>query len=291
MNFIDLHCDTLLALSGSLNAKTAVDLVDHPFENYVQTMAAFIRENDRCGFDTYNRLVNVLKAYSLSNNIKIYKNGEIPKSGVMLSVENACFLAEDISRIYKLYNDGVRMLSLTWNGDNALASGAYGDGGITDIGKEVIRKMNELKMPLDISHLNERSALEACDLADNVLASHSCAGAIHPHRRNLSDRVICALKEKNGIIGLCFYPEFLGGKEVDFRLKSQIDHLISLGMEKNICVGSDYDGAEMAPELSSTAQIPRLFRALLGQGFKKSLCDAIFYENAIAFFGKICENK
>ncbi len=290
MNFFDLHADTPLFLDD-ISVTTAVNMVNHPFEQYTQTMAIFIREDDLRGFETYKSRLCSIKRFSKLNNISVIKQKEKPINGVLLSVENAAFLAEDLNRVYQLYNDGVRMLSLTWNGDNQLASGAGGDNGISQKGKEVIKIMNDLGMALDISHLSHKSALQACMLADKVLATHSCLYSVHPHRRNIRDDVLKALKEKDGIIGLCFYPEFLGCDNVTLQLKRNIDRLLCLGMENNISIGTDFDGAEMAPNLNKTAHVLDLFNDFVDLGLKKILINKIFYENAIAFFVKMCENK
>lgn len=290
MNFFDLHADTPFVLDLNNPNSSVVDLVNYPFEKYNQVMAIFIRDDEQNPFKLYNRRVDIIKKYLKKQKFPIL-NGDFTSSGALLSVENAGFLADDINQIYKLHRDGVCMLSLTWNGDNGLASGADGVGGITSKGKDVIKIMNELGMALDISHLSHKAALEATELADNVLATHSGIYSLYPHKRNLKDEVILSLKEKRGIIGLCFYPLFLGNDNVFKALIRCAEYLISLGMEKNVSFGSDFDGADMSPMLSQTAHIRGLFDEFCRRGLKKSLVNGIFYENAIAFFGKICENK
>lgn len=291
MNFFDLHADTPLILDEKQSNLSVVDLINHPFENYNQFMAVFLRDDDKNAFKSYNRRVEILKKYLADCNFPINLKLPAKSSGALLSVENAGFLAEDINRIYTLKNDGVIMLSLTWNGDNALASGADGEGGITPLGRDVIREMNRLGIALDISHLSHKAAMEGIELADKVLASHSAIYSLNSHRRNIKDEAILALKQKQGIIGLCFYPLFLGEETVFKSLCKSAEYLVSLGLENNISFGSDFDGAEMSPLLSKTAHIPSLFNAFCSHGFKKSTVNKIFYENAIAFFSKICENK
>ncbi len=291
MNFFDLHADTPLVLDESSPECSVVDLVNFSFEVYNQVMAVFVREDDKNPFESYNRRVGLIKKYLKNNNFPLALCPIENSSGAILSVENAAFLAEDISRIYTLKKDGVIMLSLTWNSDNLLASGANGDGGITPLGREVIKQMNSLGMVLDISHLSHKAALEGIELADRVMASHSGIYALNPHQRNLKTEALLKLKEKQGIVGICFYPLFLGTDDVFKSIIYSAEFLISLGMENNIAFGSDFDGADMSPLLSKTAHIPELLRAFCSVGFKKSTIHKIFYENAIAFFSKICENK
>lgn len=291
MNFFDLHADTPLLLSEHQCAITAVDMINHPFENYIQTFAIWINDGDRCPLKTYNKRLKAALSYCNKNDISILYQDKMLKSGVVLSVENSGFLSQNPKLLNKLYNDGVKMLSLTWNGDNLLASGADGSGGITDRGKKIIGEINRLGMALDISHLSQKAALDGIMLCDRVLASHSCCDAIFHHKRNLTDEALLSIKKKGGIVGLCFYPEFLGEKPVFNALMNNVYHLLKLDMADNIAIGSDFDGAEMALELSKTEHIPRLFSEFLKAGFKKSLIEAIFYQNALAFFGKMCENK
>ncbi|MBE6761842.1 MAG: hypothetical protein E7551_06105 [Ruminococcaceae bacterium] len=291
MNFFDLHADTPLILCENNRDSSAVDIVNHPFKKYNQVMAVFLRDDDKNAFESYNRKTLILKQYLKGCAFPLISNLPIKSSGALLSVENAGFLAEDINRIYTLKKDGVVMLSLTWNGDNALASGANGSGGITALGKDVILEMNRLGIALDISHLNHKAAIQGIELADKVLASHSGIYALNPHQRNLKTEALLKLKEKQGIVGICFYPLFLGTDDVFKSIIHSAEFLISLGMENNIAFGSDFDGADMSPLLSKTAHIPELSKAFCSVGFKKSTIHKIFYENAIAFFSKICENK
>lgn len=291
MNFFDLHADTPLILDEKTLNSSVVELKNHPFDAYKQVMAIFIRDGDKSPFESYNRRVSLIKSHLKNCSFPLLKKSVTNSSGAFLTVENASFLAEDINRIYTLKNDGVVALSLTWNGDNPLASGANGEGGIAPLGREVINKMNSLGLALDISHLSHKSAMEGIELANKVFASHSAIYSLNPHPRNLKDEVILALKQKQGIIGLCFYPLFLGGNNVFKRLCDSLEYLLSLGMEENIALGSDFDGAEMSFELSKTTHIPNFFNEVCSRGLKKSTVNKIFYENAIAFFSKICENK
>lgn len=290
MNLFDLHCDTPLILDRN-DLEKSVDMVKHPFENYTQTMAIFLKEEPSFGFEFYQNRLNVIKKYAFENNIPINKNGDLPFSGIVLAVENSSFLSKQPDLIYKLFDDGVRMLSLTWNGDNELASGANGSGGITPKGIEVIKAMNSLGMVLDVSHLSYNAALMGARLANRVVATHSVPYSCFAHKRNIKDETLSVIKQKGGLVGLCFYPEFFGNENALYALNSQINHLLSLGMEDNISLGSDFDGALMSPELSKTAHIADLYKNFLRLGLKNTLLDKIFYKNAIAFFSKICENK
>lgn len=291
MNFFDLHADTPLVLAKHPDRNPAVALTGHGFEAYTQVLAVFLDDACETPVETYRARVRLLRRYLAKNRAALAMPGQPAENRVVLSVENAGFLSGREEMLSELQQDGVRLISLSWNGDNSLAGGCGGNRGLTAAGREVIRRMNDCGMALDVSHLSRKATLEAIDAARLVLASHSCCDAVFPHPRNLTDEALIALCKKGGVIGLCFYPAFLGDGSVFQNLKAQITHLLSLGLEDHIAFGSDFDGAEMADELSETRDVPALYRYLADAGLKKTLLDKIFYQNALAFFDKMCDNK
>lgn len=285
MTFIDLHTDTPLKIYKG--QECAADYTKQSFDFYLQNMAIWLSDSDPEPKRTYENTLTAFKNYAQENNINITKN--FKSSGAFLSVENAGFLANDPWYLEKMYNDGVRIISLAWNGQSPLAGGCQSKASLSNKAIKIIERMNAYRIALDISHLNEESALSAIELSKFPLATHSNCKEVSNHPRNLSDRVLLALKEKGGIVGLCLYPEFLGG-DVFSRLYENICRLIYLGMEKNIAIGSDFDGAEMDRRLSKTEDIKTLHSFLKDKGLEKSIIDGIFFENALAFFDKICNN-
>lgn len=288
MNFIDLHTDFPLKLS--LHEKSAAEYKNHPFENYIQNSAIWIDDDilDKKGY--YDKCIYKLKNYIKENEINIVSLENFSKNGMLLSVENASFLAEYPEYIDRFKEDKISIVSLTWNGDNKLAGGAAGNSGLTEIGEDVLKKLNKNKFVIDISHLNEKSAEKVIEAADFVAATHSNCKSVFGCKRNLSEKILLKIKEKNGLIGLCFYPEFLGGGNVFEKIRDNIVYLINLGLYKNICIGSDFDGAEMDENLQSNNDIYALYQYLGYNKIKKHILDRIFYENAIAFFEGICKN-
>lgn len=275
MNYFDLHCDTpyecyfkkqdffknSLAVSGE---KGAV------FDNWKQVFAVWIRDDLDEPYRLYKAILRDFKE-KLSK-----KNDNLTP---YFSVEGGAVLEDDTDRLYALKEDGVRILTLTWNGENRIAGGSKTDKGLTDFGKRVIREMNGLKMLCDLSHLNEKSFYSAVELADYPLATHSNCKAVFDCPRNLSDNQLKLIAEKGGIVGLCLYPKFLGGEVFD-RLYRNIYHLLELGMENNIAIGSDFDGADMAAELCDISKIPLLRAKLHEKGLSETVIDKFFYKNA-----------
>lgn len=279
MNYFDLHCDTpyecyfknqdfqenFLAVSGE---KGAV------FENWRQVFAIWIRDEQDEPYTLYKAILKDFK-----EKLKNKPDNLTP----YFSVEGGAVIEDDIDRIYKLHEDGICALTLTWNGENRIAGGSKTDKGLTDFGKRVICEMNSLNMLCDLSHLNEKSFYSAVTLADFPIATHSNCKFCHDVPRNLNDNQLKLIAEKDGVVGLCFYPEFLGGDVLE-KLYRNIYHMLELGIEDNIAIGSDFDGADMANELCDISKIPFLYEKLKETGLKEPVLDKIFYKNAEKYF-------
>ncbi len=275
MNFFDLHCDTAYEMyvknqTFSKNSLAVAADKGAIFDNWCQTFAVWLPENTEKPFEFYKAVLSNLKS-SLCGNVK-----------PVFSVEGGTVLENDADRLYALKADGIKFLTLTWNGENAIAGGSKSDKGLTDFGKTVIAKMNKLNMPVDVSHLNDKSFYKVLEIAEKPLASHSNCRSICNVPRNLSDDQIKLIFEKNGIIGLNFYPEFLG-ENVFEKIYQNIYHLCDMGLENNIAIGSDFDGADMCDKLSDITKIPNLYAFLKGRGLTDALLNKIFYKNAYDF--------
>ncbi|WP_149095857.1 dipeptidase [Paenibacillus terrae] len=147
------------------------------------------------------------------------------------------------------YALGIRLIGLTWNYANWAADGIMEQrgGGLTRKGHELVKRCNELGLLLDVSHLSVKGFWEVLEAASQPpIASHSNSFAICPHPRNLRDEQIRALIACNGRIGLTFVTMFLKeqGTVTAEDLLPHIEHLCSLGGERHLMFGSDFDGIE-----------------------------------------------
>jgi membrane dipeptidase len=134
----------------------------------------------------------------------------------LIGVEGGTAIENNLDNINKLYEMGVRYIGLTWNNSNVIASSAKDEtekgkkGGLTDFGKKVIQRMNELGMMIDVAHLGENSFWDVAELSTQpIFSSHSNAYSINPHFRNLTDEQIKAVAKSGGVIQVNFYDEFL----------------------------------------------------------------------------------
>lgn len=272
MNIIDTHCDALFKLQW--NARSQYD--KKPSLDYqnaeeldtnvrrlqqgnvkVQFYAIFIPpevpENEKWQHaleqvDLFYREVigknpNIVHIRSWKD-LETLQEEEI---GAVLTLEGADPIGNDIVKLRHLFRLGVLSFGLTWNHANLCADGAEEPrgAGLTVWGKEVVKENNRHQVLTDVSHLSVRGFWDVIELADYPFASHSNARTVCDHPRNLYDDQIRALIEKNGTIHVVFYPPFINeGKETAeiADLLRHIDHICSLGGEKHIGFGSDFDG-------------------------------------------------
>lgn len=171
------------------------------------------------------------------------------KLAAMLGVEGGHMIEDKIGNLDALYVRGVRYLTLTWNNSTSWATSAAdettrGDSlahkGLTDHGKKIVERMNELGMLIDISHNGEQTFWDVINLTRKpIIASHSSVWNFCHHRRNLKDEQIKAIAKNGGVIHLNFYAGFLDStyerKAIAFasQHKKEIDSLLATGTQPN----------------------------------------------------------
>ncbi len=167
---------------------------------------------------------------------------------VMLGVENGLAIGDDLSNIDLFREMGVVYITLCHNGDNAVCDSAAGEhryGGVSEFGREVISKMNDLGITVDVSHSSEAATMEAIELSRQpVIASHSSCKGVCDHRRNLSDEAIRAIADRGGVVQICGYGGFLcSGREATIHdIVANIEYAVGLVGYDHVGVGSDFDG-------------------------------------------------
>lgn len=132
---------------------------------------------------------------------------------LFIGMENGSPIHESLPMLRTFYRLGVSYMTLTHNGDNAIADAASEGkrwGGLSPFGKQVVAEMNALGMMIDLSHASDQTFWDCIRLSQApIVATHSCCRALCSHRRNLTDEMLQALGEKNGYVGINFYPSFL----------------------------------------------------------------------------------
>ena len=155
----------------------------------------------------------------VTNSDELFKAVHAKKMGVMLGLEGGYPIEDKLENLDSLFNWGVRYITLTWNESTSWATSAADETdsskilpfiGLTDFGKQIVRKMNDLGIMVDLSHVGEQAFYDAIETSTKpVIASHSCVYSICPVSRNLKDDQIRAIGKNNGVIFLNFYSGFL----------------------------------------------------------------------------------
>lgn len=171
------------------------------------------------------------------------------KYGMMLTIENGSAIQGNLKNIDYLYQKGVKMMSIVWNERNDLASGATEkiDTGLTELGKEYIKVLNEKKILVDVSHASEKTFWDTAQISNApIVASHSCVYNLCEHPRNLKDNQIKQIAKMNGIIGVVYSSGFLNKTEkADIQdIINHIKYIKKLVGIDYVGLGSDFDGLE-----------------------------------------------
>lgn len=305
MPVFDLHCDTLTAFMSPLRCQ---DTLNDPCSAFalskVQTIpwcqccAVFVPDGltpqEALGYyrhhrDRFRRQCeqHAQEASACTTAEEICSAWEQEKTALVLTVENGSLLGAGLEHVEELRRDGVRMVTLTWNGENALGSGHETDHGLTPLGKEAVRALEKAGIVIDVSHLNDAGFRDVLEVAQKPFAaSHSNARFVCPHRRNLEDEQIREMVMRNCIIGLNYYSLFLrsDGKDADFDdLYRHICRFLELGAEDCLALGSDFDGADLPPCLDDCRKVPALGEYLLSRGLGRPLVEKLFWKNALEF--------
>jgi membrane dipeptidase len=181
-----------------------------------------------------------------------------------------------------LHRKGLSILALTWSFSNQFAgSSGDGGGGLTELGRQLVRHSREMGILLDVSHASKATTLQVCKNSPApVIASHSNAAAIHAHPRNLSDEEIKCIAKSGGVIGLNFHRAFLGGDANISQVVAHANHIASVGGHSAVALGSDFDGLiQPAYGLATSADLSKLWRALRQSGWNREQVDGIRGEN------------
>ena len=325
MKVWDLHCDTLSELRrAEKEGRPAnfehnglhIDLSKLEAGDYMlQCLAAFVNLGSGEDplvtaleeIDVFKRIMaaypdRIAPVYTAAD---IARNAAAGKISAMLTVEEGGCCKGSLGVLRRLYELGVRMMTLTWNYDNQLAASnvkAEGphlwpcppdaDHGLTETGFAFLAEMERLHMIVDVSHLSDRGFWDIVEHSTRPFAaSHSNCRALAPHCRNLTDAMIRAMADRGCIAGLNYCTAFLDDQPDPALCRStaaliaqHAAHFKQVGGVQMIALGSDFDGISGPLELDNCAKMPLLADALRKEGFTEDEVEGIFWRNARRFF-------
>jgi membrane dipeptidase len=182
-----------------------------------------------------------VKAGSVADVERARRDGKL---AVFYLYQNTVQFGRELDRVDMFHRLGLRSCQLTYNARNHAGVGCDEEGGLSAFGRELIERMNGLRMLVDLSHANMRTMAEAVAASKApVVVSHTACAAVHRHRRNTSDENLRAIADRGGVIGICQMRPFLTAKKSD-NLDAYFDHLlhaIRVAGAEHVCIGSDRD--------------------------------------------------
>ncbi|MEY8802498.1 dipeptidase [Leisingera sp. XS_AS12] len=219
----------------------------------------------------------------------------------VMHMEGAEAIDRDFDMLEVLYAAGLRSLGPVWSRPTIFGHGvpfrypSTGDTGpgLTEDGIRLVKACNQMKILVDLSHLNEAGFWSVAEHSDAPLvATHSNAHALCPHSRNLTDRQLHAIRDSDGMVGLNFAVAFLrqdGRMEADTPIEQMIrhlDYLIAVLGEDRVGMGSDFDGATVPAEIGTVAGLPKLRQAMRAHGYDDALMAKLCHENWLRVLDK-----
>ncbi len=322
MKIMDLHCDTIMRFYGGEHLREMEDahinlkklregdwlaqcfaifvptgesarrknLTDTPREYVEKAYAAFQRELEDCREE-------LLPARSVA---EIMENDSKGKMSAVLTIEDSVSLEGELEELDHWAEMGVKMASLIWNYENSLGFPQTTDPEahmlpLKPFGIEAVRRMNELGIAVDVSHLNEGGFWDVVKHSKKpFLASHSCARALCDHPRDLRDPQLRALGEKGGVVGVNYLTSFLRPvtdrktdnlTTIDLVVK-HLRHMANVAGMESVALGSDYDGMRCRMEWGDAAGQQLLVRGMEKE-FHESEIEKICHGNALRVFREI----
>jgi len=248
------------------------------------------------------------------------------RRGAFIGVEGGHAIDDSLERLREFAGRGIRYMTLTWSNANGWADSSGSapvHGGLTPLGRDVIREMERLGVLVDVSHVSDATIRDVLDCASSpIIASHSGCRAVHEDHRNLTDAQLRAIAATGGVVGIPFHSEFLapvapggewfapwrsGGEVLDpaaaehadrrarpaekpgaAPLRALVDHVLhalDVAGPEHVALGSDFDGMIVPPvELAHVGRLPALRAALVEAGVSGTELDAVWGGNTLRVF-------
>ncbi len=309
---IDLHCDALFECGRRRLGFDAPELQFSPGKlpqgfRLCQLLAAFVPDSLRgdAAEEHFMRLAAIFteQLERRGDMVAQVRSGaeisavlsRVPVAA-MLTIEGGAAFNGKLQNVRRFYDMGVRLVTLTWNGENELGGGAGTDVGLKPFGRAAVAEMERLGMAVDASHLSDRAFRDLCETAQKpFVASHSNARAVCGHPRNLTDEMFLEIARRGGVTGLNFCRDFIREDGADGTVDDLLrhaHHFLELGGEDAVCLGSDFDGCETPDYLrDGISRLEYLAESLERSGIPAAAVDKIMFGNAHRYFTQLGEQK
>ena len=309
---LDFHCDTaseildgrsLYQNNGMLSIKKMQDggVSCQFFAIYIKMDShASLTKGYEHLHTIYNNFIKELKEnqahIALAHNAKeISALRDEGRIAAVLTLEEGAVLDNKLERIDELYKIGLRLITVLWNFESCIGFPHSSDPelmkkGLKPFGIEVVKRMQELGMLIDVSHLSDGGFWDVVKHSKKpFVASHSNARSLCGHSRNLADDMLKALADAGGVTGINFVPKFLGSDEKGSieQMVAHIKHIHKTAGIDVLALGSDFDGFKGSNELKDCSGFPLLTEALAGAGYTDDEIEKICWKNAMRVIGQV----
>lgn len=208
-----------------------------------------------------------------------------------LGIEGGHCLEGKLANLDELFKAGVRMFAPTHFFDSELGGSAHGNtlSGLTEFGRAVIKRMEELGMVVDVAHASPQLIDDILALSKKpIFVSHTGVKGTHDSPRNLSDKHVKEIAKGGGVIGIAFFKSATGGVDMDSVIRA-MEHCRKIGGIDCVALGSDFDGSVAVPFDSS--QMDQLTSALLEKKWSQSEVKKVMGENVLRVLGQTFPKK
>ena len=200
----------------------------------------------------------------------LYEAKRLGRKSIMLGIENGLAIEDSLDNIDHFAHRGMVYMTLCHNGDNAICDSARRSkgthGGVSRFGAEVIRRMNDLGVMVDMSHAGEKSFYDALSISRApIVCSHSNCRALCDVPRNLTDDQLRAIASKGGVVHITLYHGFLrtAGEASILDAMAHLEHAISIMGTDHVGIGTDFDGDGGVSGMADSSEMINFTRMLL----------------------------
>ena len=311
---LDTHCDTPMFFSQDIHFETRDNriLVDLPkmTEGRLDAtiMVAYIPqkglETSPKGyadgiFDQIERIANENSAVlSIARTpADLLANKMAGRKSIMLGIENGHAIEGKIENLEHFAQRGIVYMTLCHNGDNDICDSAKGSqthGGVSAFGEQVIHRMNELGVMVDLSHAAETSFYNALEISSTpIVCSHSSSKALCNHPRNLTDEQMKALAKAGGVCQITLYPGFLrtDEKATIMDAMEHLEHAIKVMGIDHVGLGTDFDGDGGVPGLADASELSNFTRQLLLRRYSEADIQKIWGGNFLRVMQQVQQHS
>jgi membrane dipeptidase len=206
--------------------------------------------------------------------------------GGLLAIEGAHALDHDPANVDRLFEAGFRMVGLAHFFDNHVAGSAHGvdQGGLTDAGGEVVRRLESRSMLVDLAHASAATIEDVLAIATRpVVVTHTGVRGTADNARNLSDDQLRGVAATGGIVGIGFWPTATGGDNA-LSIARAIVHAVAVIGSDHVALGSDFDGA--VPVAFDVSGMALLTEALLAEGLDEAAIASVMGGSAVSLLAR-----